>query len=119
MQSQMQGQHVAVREELFPAGGGLVAILQGLGARCLAAPHGHSHAKSLAVAGHQLPDPAIAPDAEGAAAQRTAHGEVGRHGRCLEARLLPGTVLEVGDVLGQSAHGRHDQGPGQLGRGHR
>ena len=42
-----------------------------------------------------------------------ADAEVGRHRRRLEARLLPGAVLEVGDVLRQAAHRRHDQRPGR------
>ena len=48
--------------------------------------------------------------------QHHAEAEVRRHRGRLQARLLPGAVLEVADVLRQPAHRRHDQRPGQLGR---
>ena len=119
VQAQVHRDHVALREEFFARGGSLVAIGQGLGARCLAAPDAHVHAEGPAIAGHELADAAIAPDTQRLAAQHRAQPEVGGHGGRLQSRLLPSAVLEVGDVLRQSARGRHHQGPGQLCRRHR
>ncbi len=115
-QAQVHAQHVGAGEELLARGHGAVAVGRRALARLLRAPHRHLHAEGLAVAGHQLADAAVAPDAERLAAQRHAHAEVGRHGRGLQARLLPRAVLEVGDVLRQAAHRGHDQRPRELGR---
>jgi hypothetical protein len=75
--------------------------------------------QKAAVAGHQLADLAVAPDAQCAALEHLAHAEVRRHRRGLQPGLLPGAVLEVADVLRQAAHGGHGQRPCQLGRRHR
>jgi phosphoglycerate dehydrogenase-like enzyme len=88
-------------------------------ARLFAAPHLHLHAEGTAIAGHQLADAAVTPDAQGLAPQHHADAKVGRHGGSLQSALLPGAVLEVADVLGQTPHRGHDQGPSQLGWRHR
>ena len=92
------------------------AVVGGFFARSLAAPDHHLHAERLAVAGHQLADLAVSPDAQRAPAQHDAQAEVRRHRCGFHSRLLPAAVLERADVLGQPAHGRHDQRPGELGR---
>ena len=80
-----------------------------------AAPDQNLHTKGLAVAGHQLADAAVAPDAQGLAMQHHAKPEVGGHGGRLQPGLLPGTVLEAGHVLRNAPHRGHHQCPGQLG----
>ena len=98
-------------------GGHLEAVGPRLGASCLAAP---DHAPACRRPGRSRatswPMRAVAPDAERLALEHRAQAEVRRHRGRLEARLLPGAVLEVADVLRQAAHRRHDQRPGQLGR---
>ena len=83
-------------------------------ARFVAAPDLNMHAKSFAITGHQLADFAVAPDAQGLAFEHSAQAKVGGHRAGFEARLLPRTVLEVADVLGQPSGGCHDQGPGEF-----
>ncbi len=117
VEPQVQRHHVALREEFLARGRHLQAVAQRLGARGFAAPHAHVHAEGAAIARHDLADAPVAPDAQRLAAQHRADAEIGRHGGRAQARLLPGAVLEVGDVLRQAPHGRHDQRPGQFGRG--
>ena len=113
----MQCQHVRLGEKLSLVGGDLKTVGQRLIFGSVPSPDQHPHAKSTAVTGNDFSDFSVAPDAQGFALEHRAQAKVDRHGAVFQARLLPGAVLEVRDVLGNAAHGRHDQGPGQFGGG--
>ena len=115
VEAQMQRQHIGFFKKGNATAGGPVAMLDGPRARLVAAPNHDIHAKGLAVSGHQLTNLAVSPNAQRFAPQHGAQPEIGRHGAGLQARLLPGTVFQVADVLWQSTGRGHDQGPGQLG----
>src|SRR5256885_13318955 len=53
--------------------------------------------EGMAVVRDQPSNAAVAPDAQRAPVQHAAQSEIRRHGRSLEARLLPCAVLEVGE----------------------
>ncbi|MCY1223560.1 hypothetical protein D9M72_356900 [compost metagenome] len=119
VQAQLQRQHIAVGKQLLLGFGHAQPVGTGAFQRCLAAPDQHLHAEGPAVASQQPADLAIAPDPQGLAAQHLAQAEIGRHRRRFQPRLLPGAVLQAGDILGDAALGGHDQRPGQLGRRNR
>ena len=78
-QPQLQGDDVALLEELGPAGRGLVSVAERPCAGSLAAPDADIHTKSATVTSQDLPDLAVAPDAERFAPQHVAEAKIGRH----------------------------------------
>ncbi len=101
----MQRDDVRLSEERLLAGSGGVAVGARLRQRRLARPYQHVHAEGAAIACDHTADAAVAEDAERLVAHGRAHA------------ALPMAGLERSHLLGDLAHRRQHQRPGQLGGG--
>jgi len=112
VQPQMQAHHVGLLEECLPRRRGRPTV-GGRGSPALvAAPHHHLHAERLRIARDQVPDLAIAPDAQRATLEHAAQAvEFG-----VDGCRLPEPILQIVGIGHDLAAGRHDQCPRQLGR---
>src|SRR5262249_15147573 len=102
-EAHVQRDDIAVRKELLLAPHRLVTIRPRAGEGGLARPYGHLHAERLAIAGDDRADPAVTVDTEPLAAQRAADAD------------LPAASFQRGHLLGNLAHRREHQAPGELG----
>ncbi len=100
----MQRQHVGALEEIFLAGGDLVASRPGALGRALLAPHQDLHAEAVAGRRHQPADGAEPENAERRAAQ------------AVRQRARPVAAPHALGLQRNVAPRRHDQRDGELGR---
>ncbi len=101
----VQRDDVALFVEVFSAGGHRVSVGSRALLRGLARPDQDVHAERTSVAGDGGADPSVAVDAERLLAQRVSDAD------------LPASFLKRAHLLGDLAHGRENQTPGELSGG--